>query len=186
MNAKAELAYYKALVRKLQNEIMHDQMTGLGNRKLLEHDFNQALEDAKRNRSQFAVLVIDVDKFKTINDTLGHSCGDSILKMVAQGLSQNVRKSDTVARIGGDEFVVLLRDIKTMDDVVAIAEKLKNLFPEDVNVGADKIPVHFSIGIALYSIESSDYESLFNNADQALYQVKQNGRNNYRIYNQLH
>jgi diguanylate cyclase (GGDEF)-like protein/PAS domain S-box-containing protein len=160
----------------------HDPLTRLPNRLLLEDRFKQALAAAVRENTRLAVLFIDIDKFKEINDTLGHAVGDHLLQMVAQRLQKSVRKIDTVCRIGGDEFVVLLTDLATIDAVTHIAEKILAQISEQFTVGEVKVASTLSIGISLYPNDGQDLDTLLRMADASMYHAKNCGRNTYRFF----
>ena len=141
-----------------------------------------ALSQALRARQLCAVLFLDLDKFKSINDTLGHAVGDELLIEVARRLKAQVRDSDTVARIGGDEFVVILPSLKSREDAEMIAEKIRASLAAPYGLNGHAVDTTPSIGVALYPQHGSDAELLLKCADAAMYQVKQAGRNGYRIF----
>ena len=173
---------YKNQIAQLEHQVMHDSLTGLANRRLLEHDVTTTLALARRNQKKFAIVTIDVDKFKQINDTLGHDNGDALLKTVASRLRNAVRISDTVARIGGDEFVILLNEVKNLAGVESVAQKIIHLFKNPISLNEHTITITVSVGISIYPEGGQDYENLYKNADIALYQVKENGRGHYCIF----
>ena len=160
----------------------HDQLTGLPNRMLLADRTKVALSQALRAKQQCAVLFLDLDKFKSINDTLGHAIGDELLIEVARRLKAQVRDSDTVARIGGDEFVVVLPSLKSRDDAEMIAEKIRAALAAPYNLNGNAVNTTPSIGVALYPLNGSDADTLFKCSDEAMYQVKHAGRNGYRFF----
>ena len=160
----------------------HDQLTGLPNRMLLGDRAKVALAQALRSKTLCAVLFLDLDKFKLINDTLGHAIGDELLIEVARRLKAQVRDSDTVARIGGDEFVVVLPAIKAREDVEMIAAKIRAALAAPYNLNGNAVDTTPSIGVALYPQDGGDADTLFKCADEAMYQVKHAGRNGYRFY----
>ena len=160
----------------------HDQLTGLPNRMLLADRTKVALSQALRAKQQCAVLFLDLDKFKSINDTLGHAIGDELLIEVARRLKAQVRDSDTVARIGGDEFVVVLPSLKSRDDAEMIAEKIRASLATPYSLNGNAVNTTPSIGVALYPLNGSDADTLFKYADEAMYQVKHAGRNGYRFF----
>ena len=160
----------------------HDQLTGLPNRMLLADRTKVALSQAQRAKQQCAVLFLDLDKFKSINDTLGHAIGDELLIEVARRLKAQVRDSDTVARIGGDEFVVVLPSLKARDDAEMIAEKIRSSLATPYTLNGNAVNTTPSIGVALFPLNGSDADTLFKCADEAMYQVKHAGRNGYRFY----
>jgi diguanylate cyclase (GGDEF)-like protein len=140
------------------------------------------LAQARRSTSQGALIYMDLDKFKPVNDTLGHDVGDMVLKEIAQRLLGSVRESDTIARIGGDEFVVLLPSIDDRQDASTVAEKIRSALALSFVANGHTINIGCSIGIAIYPEHGTDEISLMKNADIAMYQAKQNGRNNVQIF----
>ena len=160
----------------------HDMLTGLPNRghfiKLLE----QEMLHAARAKEMFAVLFLDLDKFKPVNDTFGHDVGDRLLQAVAERLQSAIRKSDTVARFGGDEFAILLVGLLDMEVAITIACKLVSTLAQPFVIGEHKIHIGVSIGIAMYPADGKTQEELTRKADQAMYAAKQQGGNSYRFY----
>jgi diguanylate cyclase (GGDEF)-like protein/PAS domain S-box-containing protein len=170
---------------ELQNKLavmaMHDALTGLPNRSLLYDRFNIACAQAQRNSRKLAAMELDLDRFKTINDTLGHAAGDELLKATADRLSAIVRKSDTVARLGGDEFVVLIPEFTNIKDVFKTAQKILSAFQEPFVIDGQELQVTTSIGIAIYPRDGSHIEELLKAADTAMYYTKEHGRNSYKL-----
>jgi diguanylate cyclase (GGDEF)-like protein/PAS domain S-box-containing protein len=169
--------------RKLAEETIrfmayHDILTGLPNRVLLNERLNMELIRAERNRLSFALLVIDLDQFKTVNDTFGHYAGDLLLKALAKRLKQLLRKSDTVARIGGDEFVIMLTEIQKAENAWAIAEKIVNSLEQNVIIEGREVRVTVSLGISLFPDHGSTADLLVQRADSAMYRAKEMNRNN--------
>lgn len=160
----------------------HDALTDLPNRRLFNIKLNHALEIAKRNKSRVAILFLDLDQFKQINDTLGHNIGDELLKAVSQRLSKTLRSVDTLARIGGDEFNILVEDMKDIKDIEFIVQKLINDFQKYFTFGAHEISTTVSIGVSIYPDDGQDSISLIKNADLAMYKAKDTGRNNYSFF----
>jgi diguanylate cyclase (GGDEF)-like protein/PAS domain S-box-containing protein len=160
----------------------HDALTGLPNRRLLQDRLTQALALSYRNRQQTAVMFIDLDRFKTINDSLGHSVGDVLLKQVARRLQEQLRDGDTICRIGGDEFVVVLPEVKRSSDVALVAQKLIDQLSQPVAVEERELTVTPSIGIAIFPEDGRDAETLIRNSDAAMYHAKDNGRANYQFF----
>jgi diguanylate cyclase (GGDEF)-like protein/PAS domain S-box-containing protein len=158
----------------------HDMLTGLPNRTLLADRIEQALAHAKRGRQQVAVLFLDLDGFKRVNDTLGHDTGDVLLKGVAARLAGCVRESDTVARMGGDEFVLLLSGIQAPADAETVARKVIDAVNVPMRIGGQDTHVGVSVGIALYPADGEDTRTLMKLADAAMYRAKDAGRNAYR------
>ncbi|MBM9536946.1 putative bifunctional diguanylate cyclase/phosphodiesterase [Desulfobulbus alkaliphilus] len=160
----------------------HDTLTGLPNRLLFQDRLAQAISKAERNRTGVAVLFLDLDRFKIINDTLGHDVGDGLLAEVAGRLQRQCRQSDTVARLGGDEFVFVLEAIGRRHDAAVVATKIMNAMTEPVTVGHHELKISTSIGIALYPDDAGDGEELLKCADMALYAAKETGRNTFEHY----
>ena len=160
----------------------HDALTGLPNRLLLQDRLNHAIEIARRDGSQVAVMFIDLDRFKVVNDSLGHDVGDMLLIQVTQRLGQCLRKSDTIARQGGDEFVVLLSDFEAIGEVAEVAEKIIAVLVAPVMVKEQEIHIGASIGIALFPQDGDDVTSLMRDADTAMYRAKNAGRNTFRFF----
>ncbi|MGD9950125.1 MAG: diguanylate cyclase, partial [Desulfobulbus sp.] len=162
----------------------HDTLTGLPNRLLFRDRLNQAVSKADRNRTGVAVLFLDLDRFKTVNDTLGHDIGDALLKGVAIRLQQQCRQSDTVARFGGDEFVFVLEAINGRKDAGVVAEKIMAALGDPVEAKEHRIQASTSIGIALYPDDSDSIDEVLKCADLALYAAKEIGRSNYQFFHQ--
>jgi len=161
----------------------YDALTELPNRSLLKDRAIKALQNASRNQnSKVAMIFLDLDHFKLINDTLGHGTGDKLLIYVAKLLLEQVRESDTVARIGGDEFILLLPNIKSIEDVENIAKKILRVFQGQHNIEDHQLYITTSMGASIYPDTSSDMDELIKNADTAMYDAKQDGRNKYKIY----
>lgn len=160
----------------------HDSLTGLPNRVLLHDRLEQVLASGQRNRHQAAVMFLDLDRFKKINDTLGHAIGDELLKHVAQRLTSVVRAVDTVSRIGGDEFVILLHEISSVGDALLVAEKILVALDPVIMVEGHALQATPSIGISIYPDDASDAVLLMKNADAAMYHAKDAGRNTFRLY----
>ncbi len=159
-----------------------DQLTGLPNRFLLTDRLNQVLARGRRFGFLVAFLFLDLDRFKVVNDTLGHAVGDELLKEVAKRLRQCTRDADTVARIGGDEFTVLVQDLKKVEDVTKVAEKIFSAFKEPFRIAGHELFVTASMGVSIYPNDGIDAETLFKNADIAMYRAKDEGRNNFQLY----
>lgn len=160
----------------------HDVLTNLPNRSLFSDRLQQALATAKRDKDHLAVLFLDLDKFKPINDTCGHGVGDLLLKEVAKRMQNCVRESDTVARIGGDEFVVLLPSIDTESDALLVAEKIREALNQPFELAGKSLSISSSTGIAIYPEHGTDELQLSKNADKAMYRVKKSGRNKVQLY----
>jgi diguanylate cyclase (GGDEF)-like protein/PAS domain S-box-containing protein len=171
----------KRAEEQIEFHAYHDVLTHLPNRKLFTDRLRHGLMRAKRNNKTVAVMFIDVDHFKTINDTLGHTAGDELLLEMARRLRECVRDDDTVARLGGDEFTIILSELRHPEDAVGVAQKILAAVQEPLTIGAMPIVVSASIGIALYPEDGHDPESLLRNADSAMYRAKEEGRNTYQL-----
>lgn len=160
---------------------LHDALTGLPNRRLLMDRLELTLSHAQRNKSATALMYLDLDGFKQINDTLGHDAGDILLRMVASQLLSVVRKEDTVARIGGDEFVIVLRDLNHELDLTGLVTKLIKAVAQPCSIHGNDVSITVSVGIAIYPANGDTVETLMRSADLAMYAAKQAGKNKYRI-----
>ena len=173
--------------KSTQDHIRHlayyDALTDLANRSLLEDRMCNAIFQAKRNASHLAVLFIDLDRFKTINDSLGHQFGDKLLQQVAKRLKSCVRESDTVARLGGDEFIVLLTGFSCLERVTNVMSRISNSLKEKFSIEHHLFSVSASTGISLYPKDGHEPEVLLKHADTAMYQAKEAGGNNYQFFN---
>ena len=171
--------------KKEQSQLFYlanfDALTGLPNRTQLADHFNYALSLVKRNNEHMAVLFIDIDRFKNINDTLGHSIGDAFLIAVAKRIQLVLREEDTACRLGGDEFILILPGCDS-EGAVQVAQKLLKIISEPYQIAQYKLLVTASIGIALYPEDGADLETLSKRADTAMYRVKQEGRDGYRLF----
>ncbi|MFZ2309272.1 MAG: GGDEF domain-containing protein [Rhodoferax sp.] len=162
--------------RSLKKHAFFDPLTGLANRLLLVDRFQLAMQHAKRSRQQFAVLMVDLNKFKAINDTYGHAAGDTVLITVAQRLVSVVRSSDTVARLGGDEFVLIIESVAEREQVVALGRKLIDMLAEPVQLDSgDVVSLGGSIGFAWYPSDGDNLKDILEVADQAMYFCKTSG-----------
>jgi diguanylate cyclase (GGDEF)-like protein/PAS domain S-box-containing protein len=160
----------------------HDTLTGLPNRRLLDDRLRQAVFLAQRRDARVAVMVVDLDRFKQVNDALGHRAGDAVLREAAQRLANCVRKADTLARHGGDEFVVVIPDLRLEGECQVVAEKILRALEPAFVVDGREFEIGASIGISLCPTDAGDGEGVLRNADAAMYRAKQLGRNNYRFY----
>ena len=158
---------------QLEHQALHDEMTGLANRLLFNDRLKTSIMRGQRQGMSFSTILLDLDGFKMINDTLGHNIGDLVLKEVARRLKNNVRKMDTVARLGGDEFVIILESLES-DQVIQFADKLVSSINKPFLLGGNKIDVGISMGIASYPQDGQDCETLVNRADIAMYAAKRN------------
>ncbi len=173
----SDVSILKASEERFQHLAHHDVLTGLPNRLLLHARLEHALERAQRKHRSVALLFIDLDQFKPVNDMLGHDVGDELLREVARRLQETVRKEDTVARLGGDEFVVLLEGLEAKEDAVHIAEKLLAALNRSIFLRDHQVMIGASIGIAFFPDEAADSAALFKLADERMYQAKEQGRN---------
>ena len=186
-NKGAVVVFHDITERKLNDEHMrhlaqHDTLTDLPNRAMLNDRLHQALAYARRDNQSVALLFIDLDQFKPVNDKFGHVVGDWLLKQVAMRVTGCVRESDTVARVGGDEFVVLLRIINNLDDAVTVAENIRTSLNQAFNLAQQSLDISCSIGVALYPQHAATETELMEFADIAMYQAKQDGRNRVSVY----
>ena len=179
---EAEIGERKQAESRARHLADHDALTGLPNRRILEDRLTQALALSYRNRKQTAAMFIDLDRFKTINDSLGHAVGDHLLQEVAQRLVRQLRVGDTVCRIGGDEFVVVLPEIVRGADAAQVAQKIIETLSEPIELEGRDITVTPSIGISVFPEDGSDAETLIRNADAAMYHAKEMGRSNYQFF----
>jgi len=163
-------------------QAMHDSLTGLPNRQEFAVRFSQALAQAKRHNRQMALMFLDMDRFKNVNDRLGHSAGDTLLTVMASRFASSMRGEDVASRYGGDEFLILVNEVRSGKDIVAAAEKILKAANLPVQIGAHTIHPSVSIGIAMYPHDGLDLENLKKNADIALYRAKENGRNRFSLY----
>jgi len=170
---------YEAKIRELA---YHDVLTGLPNRQLLLDRISRGFAQTERAESLLAILFLDLDKFKQINDTLGHDVGDELLKTIAVRVSASVRGTDTVSRTGGDEFTIVLPDINTRSDVEKVAQKILDGINGFLDVKGHQLEVLASIGIALYPSDGDNVVELMKKADMAMYTAKEAGGNCYRFY----
>lgn len=171
----------KRAEEQIEFQAYHDALTQLPNRRMFVERLELSLLAARRTRGNVAVLFIDLDRFKTINDTLGHSVADQLLREVAERLKSCVRQTDTVARYGGDEFTIILPDLNQPEDAAQVAEKILERVIEPVVAGSNTIEISVSIGIAVYPYDGTDIDTLLRNADDAMYRAKQAGRNTYQL-----
>lgn len=179
----AKLANSLQIVNEqLHNLAFYDNLTGLPNRILLDDRIMQSTFRAERGKKSFALMFVDLDKFKPVNDTFGHNTGDELLKKVAQRLTGCVRKSDTVARTGGDEFIIVLNEIETSKDAGIVGSKILDELSRTFSVLGHQVEISGSIGISIYPQDGLDLNMLKSNADTAMYHAKREGRNNYRFF----
>ncbi|MDQ2075128.1 diguanylate cyclase domain-containing protein [Marinimicrobium sp. ABcell2] len=169
-------------VKKMRHLAQHDALTGLPNRQLLMERLTHAIGMAKRHRKQVALLFVDLDYFKGINDAFGHTVGDHLLQDVAEKIVSCVRLTDTVCRHGGDEFVILLTEIEEREDTAQIAEKLLAKFAGPHIIDGHEFHLTLSVGISIYPENGMDADTLLRNSDMAMYSIKENGRNSFQFF----
>lgn len=174
----------RAAEAKIMHLANHDTLTNLPNRNLVQDRIQQAIARAQRANSRFAVMFIDLDKFKVINDSLGHDIGDLLLQTVAQRLTESLRTGDTVGRQGGDEFIVLLDSLNTPEDAALVAHKMLLSLAAPYQLNGYELYTSASIGIAVYPQDGDNVETLLKNSDTAMYHAKDNGRSNYQFFTQ--
>lgn len=178
----SDITLRKEAEQRIEFMAHHDALTKLPNRALFHDRLKHALALAQRNQSKVGLMFLDLDKFKSVNDTLGHLAGDQLLQSVAERLRACVRESDTICRQGGDEFIILLEEIKTTDDISLVAHKIMQAMSLPHQLGEVERIVSFSIGAAIYPDHANDDETLTRRADEAMYLAKQTGRNNFKFY----
>jgi diguanylate cyclase (GGDEF)-like protein/PAS domain S-box-containing protein len=182
------LAIFHDITRRKEAEELlrfkahHDALTELPNRELFKDRLQTAINQARRYHRNFALLLIDLDRFKDVNDSLGHTAGDQLLVEAAQRLASCVRETDTVARLGGDEFAIILSEMSADDEAEQIAQRAVELLGEPYHLDAGTARISGCVGIALYPVHGRESDQLLRNADNALYAAKEGGRNTYRIY----
>ncbi|MFA6015326.1 MAG: diguanylate cyclase [Gallionellaceae bacterium] len=175
----------KASFDRIQQLAHFDALTLLPNRTLLNDHIDLAISGAKRNQSLLAILFLDLDRFKNVNDTMGHHVGDLLLQAVAVRLQKCVRESDTVSRLGGDEFVILLGNIHGENDAAFVAQKIINSLDEPIMIGEYRAEIGTSIGISIYPTDGVEKNTLLKHADAAMYMAKDKGRNNFQFFHQI-
>ncbi len=177
-----DITEQKQVVDQIEHLAYHDQLTGLANRRLLQDRIDQAIGGAVRRNANIAVCYLDLDHFKDVNDTLGHQSGDMLLQQVSHRLQSCIRAEDTLARIGGDEFVVMLNDVMDTGVVADVAQKIIRAIGQPYMLGNEEMRVTPSIGISMCPQDSRDSDTLLKQADSAMYQAKESGRATYRFY----
>jgi diguanylate cyclase (GGDEF)-like protein/PAS domain S-box-containing protein len=183
----AVVVFHDITERKLNDErirhmAQHDSLTDLPNRALLNDRLHQALSYARRDKQRVALMFIDLDRFKPINDAQGHVVGDWLLKQVASRMQECVRESDTIARVGGDEFVVLLRSVESTEDAVMVAEKIRNALNSPFDLAQQSLHISCSIGMSLFPEHAKNETEMMHFADIAMYQAKQSGRDKVQVF----
>ncbi len=198
-NSKGEITHYIGYIHGIDEQIKkeidlnnektrldfvahHDELTSLPNRILFMDRLDHAIKKHERDNDIFAVVFVDLDHFKEINDSFGHDVGDFVLQAAAKKLQEVTRTVDTVSRWGGDEFVVLLENIKHSEDIITIANKILEIFEENIVVDSQAFYISASLGISMYPNDAKDINGLLKNADAAMYKAKDEGRNNYQFY----
>ena len=179
---RAVLFERKNAIEQLEEIAVHDTLTGLPNRVLFYDRLEVAMAQAKRNGTHVVAMVLDLDRFKYINDTLGHSIGDMVLRSVGERLSGVLRKSDTVARMGGDEFMIVLSDIDDIQCITHLAERINNSLKKPFDIEGHEVSVSISTGIALYPDDGQSVETLVKHADIAMYEAKDAGRDRFHFF----
>ena len=187
-----EKYYYTLIVRditerkryeeKIKFQAFYDALTGLPNRVLLRERVTHEINRAKRSNNKFALMYLDLDRFKVINDTLGHDRGDKLLKEMAERLKDAVRDEDLVVRMGGDEFVIILTDLHNAEYVGRIAEKILETVKKPIDIDGNFITLTISIGLTIFPDDATEYEVLLTNADIAMYRAKEKGKNNFQTF----
>jgi diguanylate cyclase (GGDEF)-like protein len=167
---------------QLRHVASHDALTGLQNRASLERELSRAIKRSNRHRMRFAVMFIDLDRFKQINDTLGHGVGDRMIRVCGERLKALMREDDTVARFGGDEFVLLMENLSSPADAAVLAKKALACFEEPFLTDGHELHISASIGVSVYPEDGNDAETLVKNADTAMYRAKERGRGSYCFY----
>jgi len=180
----SDITEQKAAQAKLLTLANYDSLTGLPNRTLLLDRIERGLEHARRNANNMAIFFIDLDKFKQVNDSLGHKAGDELLIILAKRLADKLRKEDTVARLGGDEFVIMVKDVTSVESISALVSEISDLIDTPVTLNSQTVSVSSSIGIAMYPGDGISAEDLLKNADIAMYHAKEQGRNNFQFFTQ--
>ncbi len=168
--------------KTIENLAYYDALTGLANRTLLKDRMLKSIQRAKRLKEKVGVIFLDLDHFKLINDTLGHEVGDELLIYISQLLQKHIRSSDTVSRLGGDEFIILLPSIETLDSLKKLAEKIRKTLESKHMINSHELYLTSSIGVSFFPEHGETCDELIRNADTAMYEAKNNGRNNYVVY----
>lgn len=180
----SDISEQKEAENELRRLANFDSLTGLPNRTLLLDRIKHGIDHAARHKTKLGIFFIDLDRFKQVNDSLGHKAGDELLKVVAQRLTNLLRKDDTVARLGGDEFVVMVEQVKHPDRLSVLARELIDVLEAAIQLGNQTVSVSSSVGIAIYPGDAQDSEDLLRNADLAMYHAKEQGRSNFQYFTQ--
>jgi len=171
------------ITEELRHMAQHDSLTGLPNRALFSDRVQNKLAHARRHARRFALIFLDLDKFKPINDKYGHSVGDLLLRQVARRLQDSIRASDTVGRLGGDEFVLLVGELTDAADALALAEKIRQEVRRPYTINGHQLTISCSLGVAIYPDDGTDELALTKRADEAMYRAKNSGRDSVRLAN---
>ncbi|HYS52640.1 MAG TPA: EAL domain-containing protein [Thermoanaerobaculia bacterium] len=179
-----DLTDRKRAEQQMEYQSYHDALTGLANRRLFQEHLTLALALAQRKRRPVAVLFLDLDNFKVVNDSLGHTLGDSLLREIATRLKNSVREGDVVARVGGDEFTIVLQELEKKEDAASMAQRVLRIIAEPIDIDGQRLYITASVGITVYPDDGEDAETLLKNADNAMYRAKAVGRNCYEMSTQ--
>jgi len=180
----SDITEQKATQAKLLTLANYDSLTGLPNRTLLLDRIGRGIEHARRNSNNMALFFIDLDKFKQVNDSLGHNAGDELLIIVAKRLTNKLRLEDTVARLGGDEFVIMIDEVTSVEDISVLVTEISSVIDQPITLSAQTVSVSSSIGIAMFPGDGCTSEELLKNADIAMYHAKEQGRSNFQFFTQ--
>jgi len=184
VNLMKEISERKKIEKQLRHQAHHDPLTGLPNRLLLFELLKQSFAFEDRHNSMLALMMLDLDNFKFVNDSMGHMAGDILLKKVGKRLQQCMRQYDMVGRLGGDEFVIVANDINAVQDIIRFAEKITGLFHSPFEILGKPTYITTSIGVAVYPLHGSNAETLLKMADLAMYAAKKDGKNAFRFYSE--
>lgn len=182
VGSSTDITERKKLEIELEKQANYDKLTGLPNRRLFFERLERLIIESERDNTQFALIFIDLDGFKDINDNYGHEAGDEVLITVGKRIKKCIRKSDTAARMGGDEYSALLRGIEDKEVISNVVEKIHKALQEVIHIDANECYVNSSIGIAIYPDNGEDRETLLRNADSVMYEVKRNGKGGFKFY----
>lgn len=176
----------KRAEERLTHLAQYDQLTGLVNRTLFRDRLIHAMARSKRLQQPMGLMLLDLDRFKSVNDTMGHDAGDQLLKAVADRLRECVREVDTVARMGGDEFTIILEALSHEDDITTVAQRITKSLTESFPLGNQRVSIGVSIGITVYPLDDHEIDDLLRHADAAMYRAKQQGGNSFQFHNPDH
>lgn len=177
-----DITSQKKAEEKIKSLAYYDSLTGLPNRSLFSEKLRSTIDEAKQENKLLAILFLDFDRFKVINDTLGHASGDLLLKQIGERLKTVTGKDEIVSRMGGDEFIILIPKVNSLPEIESFAQKVLDIFGEPINIGAHELFITTSIGISIYPQNGTEQEELIKNADTAMYRAKAKGGNNYEFY----